>query len=235
MKKLIHVIVLLMMCLSAGAQTSTRTMEVVGKAVAKTIPEQIVIHIPLKIIDSSYSNCSQMLNRTLDNLRGDLLSKGVAEEHIETSNYRIRENITYENGKRRQEGYAGMVTVVISKTYTPEFMNDIIESVQKYLLTYSISYSMTEKQKEDLNKLVMVRAFKDANNKARVLSEAAGIKLGDISRISYGTENYRIEPFTSERMVNSEHDNTGSGELILNPPLTSLYKSVFIVWEIKAE
>lgn len=222
-----------MICAGALAQTNNRSIEVVGKATIKTIPEEVIFRIPLKIIDSSYIDCSNAISKTLSNLQQDLLSKGVSDDRIRTSSFSISENMVYEAGKRQQQGYKGSVTVMVSESYTAEFVQKVLESVEKLKLTYSINFSMSVNQKEELTKLAITKAVEDARQKAIVLSEASDVQLGEISRISYGKDSHRAEPFSAERMLSSQSDVSGSDELSLSPPLTSLFKSVLIVWAIK--
>jgi len=91
---------------------------------------------------------------------------------------------------------------------------------------------MSEKQKEELTKIVLVNAVKDAKQKALILSKAAEVQLGTIVKISYGMDTYRPEPFVSERVLTSQVSEAGPNELNLSPPLTSLFKSVVIEWKI---
>jgi len=78
----------------------------------------------------------------------------------------------------------------------------------------------------------MVNAVYDAKQKALILAEASNVQLGSILKISYGIDQYRPEPFLSERMMSNQSDQRSQNELNLSPPMTSLYKSVLIIWEI---
>ncbi len=221
-----------MIGVNAFAQINQSTIEVVGMATVKAVPEEIIFRIPLKIIDPSYLGCSNEMSRTLEDLQKDLTKKGVSEETIRTSNYSISENMVYEEGKRIQRGYKGSVNVMVSADYSPEFIQKVLESVSNLKLNYSINFSMSEEQKEELTKIAMVNAVEDAKQKALILSKASDVPLGSIVKISYGNDVHRPEPFMSERVLSKSIVESGSNELNLSPPLTSLFKSVFIVWKI---
>lgn len=217
----------------ALAQVDQRSLEVVGKAIIKATPQEVNFRIPLKIIDSSYSGCSDALGETLSKLRADLLRKGIAEDKIHTSNYNIAENLVYEGGKRQQQGYKGSVVVMVSEKYSSEFIQKVLMSVEKLKLTYAINFSLNSQQKDELSKQAITKAVEDAKQKAIILAEASQVQLGDITLISYGKDNYRIEPLAMERMSMNQDEQKGSNELNLNPPLLSLNKSVTIVWQIE--
>jgi len=232
MIKNIYFVFLLMLGTTVVAQIEHSTLTVAGKATIKAMPEEIVFRIPLKIIDSSYLGCSNAMTSTLDNLQSALQKKGIDKESIRTSNYSIMENMVYEEGKRIQRGYKGNVNVMISADYSHAFVQNVLESVSNLKLNYSINFSMSEKQKEELTKIVLVNAVKDAKLKALILSKAAEVQLGTIVKISYGMDTYRPEPFVSERVLTSQVSEAGPNELNLSPPLTSLFKSVVIEWKI---
>lgn len=215
------------------AQNDQGSLQVAGKAIVKEIPKEVVFRIPLKIVDSSYLGCNDRLAYTLNELQKDLIEKGITEESIHTGNYSIAENMVFEGGKRIQQGFKGSVNVMLSAMYSPELIQKVLESVSNFKLTYSINFSMSENQKRSLTEIAMVSAVEDAKQKALILAEAANVQLGSILKISYGVDQYRPEPFLSERIISSQADEQGQNELNLSPPLTSLVKSVLIVWEIQ--
>lgn len=232
MIKNICFVFILMLGTSAVAQLDQNTLRVVGKATIKAVPEEVMFRVPLKIIDSSYLECTNGMTRTLDDLQNTLQKKGILNESIRTSDYSITENMVYEEGKRIQRGYIGNVNVMISADYSHDFIQKVLESVSKLKLNYSINFSMSEEQKEELTEIAIINAVTDAKQKAVILSKASEVQLGTIVKISYGMDSYRPEPFVSERVLSSQVSDAGSSELNLSPPLTSLFKSVVIEWKI---
>lgn len=214
------------------AQGQQRTLEVVGKATVKAFPEQVIFRIPLKIVDAGYLGCSNLLATTLNNLQKDLIEKGIDKEKVNTANYNISENIVFENGVRVQKGFKGEVSVMLAADYSPELVGKVLETVRELKLSYAINFSMSEEQKSRLTDVAMASAVEDAKQKAVILAKTAEVQLDAIVRVSYGMDQFRPEPFMSERIMASSSD-AGQNELNLSPSLTSLFKSVLIVWEIK--
>ena len=231
MKKITYLLFLLVTT-SLVAQNNQSSLQVAGNAIVKEIPKEIVFRIPLKIVDSSYVGCNDRMYYTLNELQKDLKKKGITEESIHTGNYSITENMVFEGGKRIQQGFKGSVNVMVSAIYSPELIQKVLESVSSFKLTYSINFSMSENQKQRLTEIAMVSAVEDAKQKALILAEAANVQLGSILKISYGIDQYRPEPMLSERIMSNQADELNQNELNLSPPLTSLVKSVLIVWEI---
>jgi uncharacterized protein YggE len=232
MKKITYLLFLLV-TVSLVAQNNQASLQVAGKAIVKEIPREIVFRIPLKIVDSSYISCNDRMVYTLNELQKDLKKKGIAEESIQTGNYSITENMVFEGGKRVQQGFQGSVNVLLSATYSPQLIQKVLESVSSFKLNYTINFSMSEEQKQRLTEIAMVSAVEDAKQKAMILAKAANVQLGSILKISYGIDQYRTEPMLSERIMSSQADEMGQNELNLSPSMTSLFKSVLIVWEIQ--
>jgi uncharacterized protein YggE len=232
MKKITYLLFLLVTA-SLVAQNNQASLQVAGKAIVKEMPREIVFRIPLKIVDSSYISCNDRMVYTLNELQKDLKKKGIAEESIQTGNYSITENMVFEGGKRVQQGFQGSVNVLLSASYSPQLIQKVLESVSSFKLNYTINFSMSEEQKQRLTEIAMVSAVEDAKQKAMILAKAANVQLGSILKISYGIDQYRTEPMLSERIMSSQADEMVQNELNLSPSMTSLFKSVLIVWEIQ--
>lgn len=232
MKKFLFLVCVGMFTFNLQAQNHERTIKVVGQAIIQVTPEQTKFKIPLKIIDPSYLGCSNSLSKTLNKLQSDLLRQGISEDDVHTAHFSISENMVYEDGKRVQKGYIGSVTVMVSDTYSKEFVQKVLESVDKLELSYAIDFSLTSEQRDALSKVAIKKAVEDAKEKATVLAEASEVELGKISIISYDERSFMPGPLTPQRMEMSNADFKSSNELNLNPPLTSLSKTVTIVWQI---
>ena len=234
MKKTSYLLLVLLLSLSnLTAQINQASIQVKGKGTVKEIAEEIIFRVPLKIIDSSYIGCNNRLSYTLDEFQKELIGKGISDASIQTANYSITENMIYENGKRVQKGYQGVVNIVVAEKYSPQLIEKVLESVKSFQLNYSINFTMSDKQKVRLTEIAMENAVEDAKQKAMILTEASNVQLGDILKISFGVDQFRPDPFLSERVMSSRADIIGQNELNLSPPLTSLSKSVLIVWKIK--
>ena len=234
MKKVTYLLLLFVLIVTnMSAQIDQASLQVAGKGTVKEIPKEVGFRIPLKIVDSSYMGCNDRMAYTLNKLQKDLKKKGIAEESIHTNNYSITENMVFDGGKRVQQGFKGSVNVMLAANYSPQLIHKVLESVSSYKLNYTINFSMSEDQLQRLTKIAMVRAVEDAKQKALILAEASNVQLGSILKISYGIDQYRPEPFLSERMMSSQTDELSQNELNLSPPMTSLFKTVLIIWEIK--
>ena len=232
MKRPFYILLLSMMFLvNLHAQEHTRILEVKGQASVQELPEEVVMSIPLKVIELDYLSCNQALNKSLNSLLKDLKEKGISEKSINTDNYRVSENTEYENGKRVQKGYRGDVTITVRDVYRPDMVNTVLESVTSFSLSFSIHFLLSQSQKDRLSKSAIKSAVEDAKTKAIVLSDAADVNLGPIIKISYDQDSFRPGPLLSEKIMMTDSEMSSS-DPNLSPSLISLYKSVGVVWQI---
>jgi uncharacterized protein YggE len=223
---------LLLVTLASSAQSSSGLLEVTGTAVCEELPRDMRVTMPIAIIDSTYLKCSQDLNATLQDLKADLTAIGFEPDQVTTRNYAIAENFEYRQGQRIRSGFKGQVTVELRTEYKPALIDAFLKTAEKFQLQYTIRFLLTEEQKEELSKEAMVLAVKDARKKAGVLSEASGVRLESIEKISYLEQSMRPGPLVTVQAMTSESDQAQGNGLKLFPGAVSVSKSVLMVWNI---
>lgn len=233
MKKSIYTLVLcLFVTFAQHGQTSPGSLEVTGTAVCEELPMDMVVTMPITIVDSTYLKCSKDLNLMLQDLKADLTSKGVDPDAITSQNYAISENYEYRQGQRIKSGFKGQVTVVLEQKYEPALVDTFLKTANKFKIQYAIRFMLSEEQKESLGREAMILAVKDATKKARVLAEASGVNLDGLSKISYMEEPGRPGPLVQVKALESMSDQIEADGLKLFPGKIAVKQSVFMVWNI---
>ena len=214
------------------AQEASGRIEVTGHSAAEELPKELVINIPLVVIDSTYLSCSNELNVLLSNLKKDLQSKGIERKDLSTGSYAISENFEYRQGERKRMGFKGQVTLILRKRYESEIVDDFLQVAKNFSLQYTIRFMLTEEQKEKLSRAAMVQAVDDAKRKAEILAEASGVRLGSISKITYGESQARPGPLMEVVRMSADGSSTDSNGLKLYPSEISVHQSVNMIWNI---
>ncbi len=214
------------------AQESSGLLEVTGKSAAEELPKELAINIPLVVIDSSYMSCSKRLNTLLSELKKDLESRGIEREDLSTANYRISENFEYRQGERKRVGFKGQVNLSLKKLYQPGLVDDFLNAAEKFSLQYTVSFMLSEEQKEKLSKAALMQAVNDAKRKAKILADASGVRLGSISKISYGVTPGRPGPLMEVRSLSSDDSGSDPNGLKLYPGEISVHQTVDMTWHI---
>lgn len=233
MKKLIFLFVFIC-CISFGAyaQDGRGSIEVTGISAAEALPKELVVNVPLVVTDSTYLSCSKRLNALLTEVQKELEKRGIDREDISTGNYSISENFEFKQGERKSTGYKGQVNLSLKKRYEPEFIDEFLQVAEKFSLQYTIRFMLSEEQKELLSKTALVEAVDDAKRKAQILAEASGVRLGSISKISYGESMGRPGPLTEVARLSSDGVAADPNGLKLYPGEISVHQSVRVIWHI---
>ena len=233
MKKLFLALCLIcVFSLTVFSQEAKGTIEVTGISATEELPEDLMINIPLVVEDSTYLSCSNRLNSLLQRVKEDLGSMGIERDELSTGNYTISENFEYIKGERKRIGFKGQVNLSLRKHYKPELVDNFLNTAEKFSLQYTVRFMLSEDQKEKLSKTAMVQAVEDAKQKAEVLSEASGVRLESISKISYGESMGRPGPLMEVVRMSADSPGTDSNGLKLYPGPISVNQSVRIIWHI---
>ncbi len=228
---IIATIIFLASCSSSSIAPKEDTLHVVGKASVSAIPEEVMIHVPIRVREKSFQTCSDQLLSKIDQLSKGFEKIGFEEDGIKTDNYSITENYEYLNNKRVKTGYLGAITIQVQKQYSVELVSEVIELLKNLRLTYSIDFTLSEAQKLDLTDASIKNAIADAQLKATTLADELKVKLVRVSNIVYDASQVqhpilmRNESFDAPAM---------KGNLIeFNPSEIKINKVVNIEWVIK--
>lgn len=196
-------------------------IEVEGLGTSKTIPEELVISIPVKIERDSYTRCSQDFIEKVEKLQKKLISIGL--DKVKSNNISVRENYVYDGNKRKKQGYTGNTQVQVTEKYDPNKLGEVIGILEQeaFQFNYYTNFKISEAKQEKLNEEALRNAVSNARKKAIILSESAGKKLGVLKKIEHiETGGWTVYPpvsayeagnvtFQSERKSNVNLDPQG--------------------------
>lgn len=236
--KILLIFALLSIVFGAKAQKEYEyVVEVSGVASCKAIPEIARLQIPIVVEAIDYKVCSDSLMRKLKALQKELKQLGLPDKQLKTSGFSIEENYQYNNGKREKQGYRGLANLQVKDRYDARFLKEIIKILRENEATYSLSFILSEEQKEKLTKQLIDAAVKDASQKARMLAKASGVVLGNIAEIKYGSSQiYGGKNYLIQEEAEYADDATPMYNVIqqldLAPNEISIQKTVLIRWAI---
>lgn len=214
---------------------SGNLLKVKGEAVVYRIPEIMVVYIPIQSKSVSYERCSDQLFDNFNALKKALTKSGIDEELIHSSHLRIRENFKYVDRKRKPDGYIGNIQVKMELEHSQKVLKKIINTLNddRFNYGYSLSFKLSEQQKNNSLKEAIQVAVKDARKKAEIIAEALNTRLGEVADVNYeyGT-NGQPPMFRGEQMM--AYDAKGSAnEVNLNPEEMKIMKTIKIIWKIE--
>ncbi len=215
-----------------------RVIRVKGQGTVSVPPDTVEIHMVLITERPTYEEVLDAANEALEDLRDCLMTEGFSKEDIKTVSFRV--NTKYENVKVENDTYKRVfVGYEVTNSLKLEFKQDTAK-ISKVINTISNcpstpEFSIRYKLKDDakVRNLLLRRAVDDAKERAKVISQAAGIRLGKILNIDY---------IPADIQVNSEMYSIKSGSYVMQdnamidliPQNIEMQDSIIIVWKIES-
>lgn len=210
-----------------------------GKSSVKMAPEIITFNINFSVKDTNYTKCADLALQKIERVKSQFIHNGIDKELIKTINYSIREEREHDRnlGKQVFKGYRADIPILI-KTKVDNKQNDQIFEIIKnnFQADFRLNFELSPVQIEKIKKELIDLAVKDAKSKAQLLTQSAGVKLGQISKIQYG-EPQSIRYFTRANydLLHSsqlESSSTKIGITALTPPDAEMRTTVMLSWKI---
>lgn len=232
MKKIAFIALLIGFAPSLLAQTAS--LKVKGEATVKAIPELMMINIPLEAKASTYSQTSDNLTKTYNDLESALVKAGIADDKIQSSSLRIQENYRYENRERILDGYVGSIQVYLELDHTPDNIKAVISTLKQenFNFGYNLSFGLSEAQKEKLLEEALISAVADGKNKAEILAESLEVRILSLDEVNYGYMSGAPDVFEPKMRMEASAMSDGGDQLNLNPREMEIRKEVGLIWKV---
>ena len=114
----------------------------------------------------------------------------------------------------------------------PVLLNKIIRGVGKFIPGAQISIGYTVQDPRPSQLKMLERAVKDATEKAKIMAEAAGCKLGNVLSINYGAQELYIYSEARSIHSNEEAMKCDSNSLDISPDDLGVSDNVKVEWEL---
>lgn len=240
MKKIALLILLAMFTISTFAQMCDQIV-IEGKSSVKMQPEQFIFNVRISVTDSNYTKCADLATHEAEKIIEEFKRNGIEEGLIKTQNYSIREirEHDYKTQKSVFKGYRGQIPISI-ETLSDYKKNDIIFKIIKnnFGADFTLNFALTPEQKDEVKAKLIALAVEDAKQKAKIVTQSAGIQLGKISKIQYG-EPRLIRNFSDVNYdLQNEHvmirgmSSKAGGTKALNPADIEMRTSIVVAWRI---
>ncbi len=217
-----------------------RTIRVTGKGTLKIRPDVTRISITLSDVYEDYAETLKYSSEDTEKLK-DLVSKfGFRRSDLKTLNFDV--DAEYESYREKNEYKQRLVGYRYRHSMKIEFDSDndrlgkILYALAQSELNPEFYISYTVKDQESAKNELLGKAVADAKEKAKVLSDAAGLVLKDIQSVDYswGEINMTVAPM---RKMMANNMVAGAAEesydMDIEPDDINVSDTVTVVWEIE--
>jgi hypothetical protein len=174
-----------------------RLITVQGEGRITQSPDTIELNVELVTLNKDYEKMMEGAINKLNLLYYHLTNLGFDKNDIQTSDFIINakyESVRDNNGNYKNEfvGYEARQNIVLEFPLNTAFLAEIIDAITRSVIKPNISIAYTIQDKQSLINDLLESAVQDAINKANILANASGVKLGEVQTIEYKRQDYRI-------------------------------------------
>ncbi len=216
-----------------------RLITVKGKGTASVPPDLIVLSFTLTALKYKYSQTMDEASKMSNLLLEMVAAVGFEKEDLKTSSFEI--DAKYESYQDKNKDYKSrFVGYQYEQRMRLEFEMDfeklakVMNAVSESLIEPKISIYFTIKDHSAVTDMVLRNATEDALRKAKIMSEAAGAKLGNLVSINYNWSEVEFRSYTDLRMAEAEqsvaYSSIESPHIL--PEDIEVDDTVTFVWEL---
>ena len=203
-----------------------KILKVKGFGEVAVKPEEIAVCLTISQVDKNIQSAISGVELEKRTVIKDTLSVGLKKENIIFSGYNVRQEYEYVQNMRKYRGFKVTEIVEIRFDFDTNLLGNLIQTISSHIApVLSVYFLADRKNYEDL---LLEKAVKDAESKAKILAKASKTKLKGIKNIFYGVNDVATVSYRqTEGALRSASFNDMSVDDI------EFSESVVVEWEIE--
>lgn len=173
----------------------TITVKGIGRVTAR--PDYVVLSMALETKDMDYGKAMSGAALHLEDLNRALTGVGFGKDDLKTTNFNV--NTSYTNVRKPSgefehifDGYVVRHNLKLAFDFDMARLAETLSAVTGCLSNPDLSVSFTVKDPSSINEEMLRSAAANAREKAEVLCQAAGVRLGELLAIDYNWEELNV-------------------------------------------
>lgn len=218
-----------------------RMIKVTGKGNISVKPDMIRLTIDLEDMRKNYEETLEQSTMQVELLKDCFEKVGFDRRDLKTLRFNVDTEYESYQGKqkewkRRFVGYKFTHTLKIEFDADNKKLGEVLYALAHAPIQPEFRIHYTVKDVEAAKNLLLGKAVEDSKEKASVLAEAAGVKLGKIVTIDYswGEIAFLSEPMSRNMSIMTECCESPMGyDIDIEPDDIDVTDTVTIVWSIE--
>ncbi|HEX5169025.1 MAG TPA: SIMPL domain-containing protein [Cyclobacteriaceae bacterium] len=230
------VIILVNTNLFGQTEKNIPSIEVVGVSRKMVTPDVAILAIAISNKDMNFAQTSVGLNDKTKDVAKQIMSAGFRESDIKTTDYQIRVNRIYRKDSWIDSGYVASQNVRVEFKYSKDMVSKILTTFSKSKTAFDLQFDfkLSDDLKSKVSDDLIKMAVKDAKDKAKILSESAGVKLKQVIDINYnGNSSPDFRPYNEAVSYKARMSDQAEPLSGFTPVEIQLNDSVVMKWEIE--
>lgn len=166
---------------------SPRVIRVQGRGRLAVRPDRIHLCFTVRSTHADFDRSVRLCNDGVRALREAAAATGAQAAQLQTGCFRVSEETSYEGGRRQGVGFSAEQSVTLILPWEREHVGKVLAALLGSGARPQVALHFDVADQEPLKQAVLAEAVRNARNRAEVLAQAAGIGLGRLVTLEYGT------------------------------------------------
>lgn len=217
-----------------------RTITIKGVGRMSLKPDQTVVSLTLKTVNTVYDKAMDEAAKQLEQLRNAITGIGFAKDDLKTTGFDVGTEYESERDKngnytRRFVGYRVTHQLKLEFDFDSGRLSKVLGAIAVCIAEPELNIQFTVKDREAVNAVLLESACSNAKAKAKILTKASGVTLGELVSVDYSWGELHLYSPTRYEM---ETDclmkiSAAPTAMDIEPDDIDISDSVTFVWEIK--
>lgn len=216
-------------------QTSKSTVTVNGTSKVFITPDMTELNIPISALKMTMADATKAIGDQTQQYLKILKQLGFQEADVKTTSFSASKNRIYRENGPIDSGYVVSQNLTVKFAYNQATLQKIVArfSEAKDPVDFNIHFYISDALREKTEAELQGKAVGDARKKATNLTTAAGVKMGGVKAILYGSEPAGTMYYKSDMRMFANAEMAADGvNLRFAPQEVELQETVTVVWLI---
>ncbi|RAU82612.1 SIMPL domain-containing protein [Pontibacter arcticus] len=239
MQRPLLILLLISLAFSSYGQKNKEvpTIQVVGSSKISVKPDIGILVISIKSHDMNFSEAIVGLNKKTVDVSNQIAAIGFKADEIKTTDFQVNEHTVYRRGESVDSGYVATQNVKVEFLNNKETITKILNTFSKSQTDFTLNFNfkLSDELREKVQDQLVQFAIKSSNEKAKLIAESSGVRLGKIKEINYGNNYYAGMREVEDK---AEYEVAAAGApseamIGFTPNDLMFSDNVLIIWKIK--
>lgn len=217
----------------------SRTITVKGIGRVTTPPDYVIISMSLEAQEMDYEATMELAAQKIEQLNTSFEEIGFEKKSVKTTNFNVRtdyERVKDKNGNYQSvfNGYICSHRLKVEFDFDTKRLAQTLYAISRCLAQPELSIAFTVKDPSAVNSELLRSATVNAKQKAQILCEASGVKLGQLLSIDYNWGELNVISHTDymleERCM--AMPTSSLADIDIEPDDIDVSDTATFVWEI---
>jgi len=169
--------------LSFAETVEPRMVEVLGEGLVQTTPNEVTLLLSVVREDPKPSSARELMASAAAEVISTLKKAGIPARNIQTAAVSLQAQYKYDRGNSALTGYRASTTITV-KLLKVDAYDEIVLKALAAGANELAGATFSHSRRKELEKEARKKAVEDASEKAKLLAQEAGARIGRVHRIS---------------------------------------------------